>query len=167
MPSVDPVAFNILNFKSNQFGAGAGGYLYPLPTNVPSLDTLPTTVPFVVTDPGKFSDNQFTETWDREFRGGKDRLSERFFWSNSDTFEPFGADSYGIQTGGPPGTNNLNFPLDIPLHSRFGSITETHVFSNSLINEFRSGVNIISDKLNNEPPVTGARSASTCPRPPA
>jgi hypothetical protein len=25
VPSVDPVAFNILNFKSNQFGAGAGG----------------------------------------------------------------------------------------------------------------------------------------------
>ena len=50
--------------------------------------------------------------------------------------------------------NNLNFPLDIPLHSRFGSITETHVFNNTLINEFRFGINIISDKLNNEPPVT-------------
>jgi hypothetical protein len=113
-------------------------------------------VPFVVTNPGKFTDNQFTETWDRDFRGGKDRLSERFFWSNSDTFEPFGADSFGIQTGGLPGTTNLNFPLEIPLHSRFGSITETHVFSNALINEFRAGVNIISDKLNNEAPVTGA-----------
>ena len=71
--------------------------------------------PFVVTNPGKFTDNQFTANWDREFRGGKDRLSERFFWSNSDTFEPFGADSFGIQTGGLPGTNNLNFPLDVPL----------------------------------------------------
>ncbi len=57
---------------------------------------------------------------------------------------------------GCPGTNNLNFPLDIPLHSRFGSITETHVFSNTLINEFRFGINIISDKLNNEAPITGA-----------
>ncbi|HXC42781.1 MAG TPA: carboxypeptidase-like regulatory domain-containing protein [Candidatus Dormibacteraeota bacterium] len=157
VPSVDPVAFNLLNFQSNQFGAGAGGYLYPLPTNVPSTTPCLTSVPFVLTDPGKFSDNQFTANWDREFRNGKDRLSERFFWSNSDTFEPFGADSFGIQTGGLPGTNNLNFPLDIPLHSRFGSITETHVFSNSLINEFRFGVNIISDKLNNEAPVTGAQ----------
>jgi len=84
-------------------------------------------------------------------------LSERFFWSDSDTFEPFGADNYGIQTGGQPGVNNLNFPLDIPLHSRFGSITETHLFSNSLINEFRFGVNIISDRLNNEAPITGAQ----------
>ena len=157
VPSVDPVAFNLLNFQSNQFGAGAGGYLYPLPTNIPSTTPCLAPVPFVLTDPGKFSDNQFTANWDREFRNGKDRLSERFFWSNSDTFEPFGADSFGIQTGGLPGTNNLNFPLDIPLHSRFGSITETHVFSNSLINEFRFGVNIISDKLNNEAPVTGRR----------
>jgi len=155
--SIDPVAFNLLNVKSNQFGAGAGGYLYPLPTNVSPATPCLTPEPFVVTDPGKFSDNQFTANWDREFRGGKDRLSERFFWSNSDTFEPFGADSFGIQTGGLPGTNNLNFPLDIPLHSRFGSITETHVFSNSLINDFRFGINIISDKLNNEAPVTGAQ----------
>jgi len=154
VPSVDPVAFNLLNVKSNQFGAGAGGYLYPLLTNVPSSTACLTAEPFLISNPGKFTDNQFTANWDREFRGGKDRLSERFFWSNSDTFEPFGADSYGIQTGGQPGTNNLNFPLDIPLHSRFGSITETHVFNSSLINEFRFGVNIISDKLNNQPPVT-------------
>jgi hypothetical protein len=157
LANIDPVAFNLLNFPSNQFGAGAGGYLYPLPTNVPASTPCLTYEPFVVTDPGKFTDNQFTATWDRDFRNGKDRISERFFWSNSDTFEPFGADSFGIQTGGQPGTNNLNFPLDIPLHSRFGSITETHVFNNNVINEFRAGVNIISDKLNNQPPVTNAQ----------
>jgi hypothetical protein len=157
VPSIDPVAFKLLNVQSNQFGAEAGGFLYPLPTNVPSTTPCLTSVPFVLTDPGRFTDNQFTANWDREFRNGKDRVAERFFWSNSDTFEPFGADSFGIQTGGLPGTNNLNFPLDIPLHSRFGSITETHIFSNSLINEFRFGVNIISDKLNNEAPVTGAQ----------
>ncbi len=155
--TVDPVAFNLLAFKSNQFGAGAGGYLFPLPTNAPTNTPCGTSVPFLVTQPGKFSDNQFTANWDREFRGGKDRISERFFWSNSTTFQPFGADSYGIQTGGQPGTNNLNFPLDIPLHSRFGSVTETHIFSNTLINEFRFGVNIISDRLNNQPPVTNAQ----------
>jgi hypothetical protein len=162
LANLDPVAFNLLNYKSNQFGAGAGGYLYPLPTNVPANTPCltagaPTYVPFLISDPGRFSDNQFTANWDREFRGGKDRVAERFFWSNSDTFEPFGADSYGIQTGGQPGVNNLNFPLEIPLHSRFGSITETHLFSNTLINEFRFGVNIISDRLNNEPPVTNAQ----------
>jgi len=157
VPSIDPVAFNLLNAQSNQFGLPGGGYLYPLLPNVPAGTPCLTPEPFLITDPGKFTDNQFTANWDREFRGGKDHLSERFFWSNSDTFEPFGADSFGIQTGGQPGINNLNFPLDIPLHSRFGSITETHVFNNNLINDFRFGVNIISDRLNNEPPVTNAQ----------
>ena len=161
--AVDPVAFNLLAFKSNQFGAGAGGYLFPLPTNALATTPCGNPVPFLVSDPGKFTDNQFTLNWDREFRGGKDRLSERFFWSNSDTFEPFGADSYGIQTGGQPGVNNLNFPLDIPLHSRFGSITETHIFNNSLINDFRFGVNIISDKLNNIPPITNVQAGINLP----
>ncbi len=157
VPSIDPVAFNLLNAKSNQFGAGAGGYLYPLSPSVSPTTPCLTQVPFLLTDPGKFRDDQFTANWDREFRGGKDHLAERFFWSDSDTFQPFGADSFGIQTGGQPGTNNLNFPLDIPLHSRFGSITETHIFSNALVNDFRFGINIISDKLNNEAPITGAQ----------
>jgi Carboxypeptidase regulatory-like domain len=155
--AIDPVAFNILDVKSNQFGAGAGGYLFPLPTNVASTTACGTPVPFVVTKPGKFTDDQFTGNWDREFRNGRDHLSERFFWSDSDTFEPFGADNFIIQTGGQPGVNNLNFPLDIPLHSRFGSITETHIFSNTLLNEFRFGINIISDRLDNRALVTGAQ----------
>jgi hypothetical protein len=155
--AIDPVALNILNVKSDQFGAGAGGYLFPLPTNVASTTPCGTAVPFVVSKPGKFTDDQFTGNWDREFRNGRDHLSERFFWSDSDTFQPFGADNFIIQTGGQPGVNNLNFPLDIPLHSRFGSITETHIFSNTLLNEFRFGINIISDRLDNRAPVTGAQ----------
>ena len=167
LTAIDPVALALLNAPGNQFGGG-GGFLFPTVPGTPGVTqtfnaatgTCSSAVnygPLLLTNPGKFTDNQFTANWDREFRGGTDRLSERFFWSNSDTFEPFGADSYGVQTGGQPGVNNLNFPLDIPLHSRFGSITETHVFSNALINEFRFGVNIISDKLNNQPPVTNAQ----------
>jgi hypothetical protein len=161
--AIDPVALNLLNVPGTLFGPGAGGgFLFPSVPGTPGFTTIGGIPqlnygPLLLTDPGRFNDNQFTANWDREFRNGKDRLSERFFWSNSDTYEPFGADSFGIQTGGQPGVNNLNFPLDIPLHSRFGSITETHVFSNTLINEFRFGVNIISDKLNNEAPITGAQ----------
>ncbi|HWZ50953.1 MAG TPA: carboxypeptidase-like regulatory domain-containing protein [Granulicella sp.] len=155
--AIDPVAFNILNVKSNQFGAGAGGYLFPLPTNVAPTTLCGTAVPFVITTPGRFTDDQFTVNWDRWFRNGRDHLFERFFWSDSDTFEPFGADNFGIQTGGQPGVNNLNFPLDIPLHSRFGSMNETHIFTNALVNEFRFGINIISDRLDNRAPITGAQ----------
>ena len=156
--SIDPVALNLLNVKGNSFGASPGGWLVPSVPGVPGFTNGQLNYgPLVLTNPGKFRDDQFTANWDREFRGGKDHLSERFFWSDSDTFQPFGADSFGIQTGGQPGVNNLNFPLDIPLHSRFGSITETHLFSNSLVNEFRFGIDIISDKLNNEAPITGAQ----------
>jgi hypothetical protein len=157
MTTIDPVALALLNQKSNQFGGGGGGWLFPTVPGTPGFTNGTLNYgPLVLTDPGKFTDDQFTANWDREFRGGKDHLGERFFWSNSATFQPFGADSYGIQTGGLPGVNNLNFPLNIPLHSRFGSITETHIFTNTLVNEFRFGINIISDKLDNKAPITGA-----------
>jgi hypothetical protein len=168
LTSIDSVALALLNTHGTQFGTSPGGYLLPTVPGIPGVtqsfnaatgtcsSTL-NTGPLVLTNPGRFRDDQFTANWDREFRGGKDHLAERFFWSDSATFEPFGADSFGIQTGGLPGTNDLNFPLNIPLHSRFGSLTETHILTNSLVNEFRFGVNVISDKLNNQAPITGAQ----------
>lgn len=167
LTSIDPVALALLNIKGSQFGSSPGGFLIPTVPGTPGVtqtlnaagtcSSALNTGSLILTDPGKFRDDQFTANWDREFRGGKDHVAERFFWSDSDTFQPFGADSFGIQTGGLPGTNNLNFPLDIPLHSRFGSITETHIFSNRLVNDFRFGVNIISDRLNNEAPITSSQ----------
>ena len=156
--SIDPVALALLNFKSNQFGGGSGGYLLPtVPGTAGFTNGQLNFGPLILSSAGRFSDDQFTTNWDREFRGGKDRLAFRFFWADSDTFQPFGGDSFQIQTGGAPTPNNLNFPLDIPLHNRVGSITETHLFSNTIVNELRFGVNIISDKLNNQPPVTNAQ----------
>jgi hypothetical protein len=160
--AIDSVALALLQTKGNQFGGAGGGWLWP---TVPGTAGFTSTSngpvlnygPFILSTPGKFTDNQFTESWDREFRAGKDHLSERFFWSDSDTYEPFGADSFQIQVGLPSTPNNLNFPIEVPLHSRFGSITETHIFSNTLVNEFRFGINIISDKLNNKAPITGAQ----------
>ena len=158
LTSIDPVALALLNFKSNQFGGGAGGYLLPTVPGTPGFTNGQLNFgPLILSSAGKFTDDQFTTNWDREFRGGKDRLAFRFFWADSETFQPFGADSFQIQTGGAPTPNNLNFPLDIPLHNRVGSITETHLFSNTTVNELRFGVNIISDKLNNQPPVTNAQ----------
>jgi hypothetical protein len=158
LTNIDPVALALLNFKSNQFGGGGGGWLLPTVPGTPGFTNGKLNFgPLILTSTGKFTDDQFTTNWDREFRGGKDRVAFRFFWANSDTFQPFGADSFQIQTGGVPTPNNLNFPLDIPLHNRVGSITETHLFSNKIVNELRFGVNIISDKLNNQPPVTNSQ----------
>jgi len=157
MIQIDPVALALLNQKGDQFGQSPGGWLFPTVPGTPGFTNGTLNYgPLLLTDPGKFTDDQFTSNWDRDFRGGKDHVAIRFFWSDSSTFQPFGADSYQIQTGGLPGVNNLNFPLNIPLHSRFGSATETHLFSSSLVNEFRFGINIISDKLDNQAPITGA-----------
>ena len=84
---IDPVVLKLLNFKSNQFGNTPGGYLIPSVTN--NLGNGFGT--FAVSRPGTFDDDQFTTNWDKEFHGGNDKISARFFFSNSQTFEPFGA----------------------------------------------------------------------------
>src|SRR6202790_5479376 len=163
---IDPVAQSLLSVKQNKFGPGAGGgWLIPSVAGTPGVTSTfnpatgtcsanVNTGALVVSSPGKFTDNQFTTNWDKEFRGGKDRISFRFFWSDSEQFLPFGADSFQIQTGGVASANNLNFPLDIPLRNRFGGLAETHAFTNALVNEFRLGVTVISYHFGNVPIVT-------------
>jgi Carboxypeptidase regulatory-like domain len=148
---INPVALALLNAKSDQFGGQGGGWLIP---SLPPTPGLGGQSLLALSTPGKFTEDQFTVNWDREFRAARDRISARLFYSNGETFQPFGADSLQIVEGGQPSAANLNFPLDIPLRGRFGSITETHLFSNTLINEFRFGVNVISYKLKNGPVVT-------------
>jgi Carboxypeptidase regulatory-like domain len=167
---IDPVTLALLNAKdtTDQFGGGSNSFLFPSGAGTtpgvtqafnPATNSCGFTVnsgPFIVSRPGKFTDDQFVTNYDKEFRGGADRFAFRFFWADSETFQPFGGDSFQVQTGGPATPNNLNFPLNIPLHNRVGSITETHVFSPRLVNEFRFGVNVIGDKLHNVPPITNA-----------
>jgi hypothetical protein len=161
LTGIDPVTLALLNVQGTQFGASTGGFLVPTVAGTPgvtqSVNSSGNCVqsvnygPLVLSEPGKYTDDQFTANWDKDFNGGKDRLSWRFFWSDSETYEPFGADNLQVQTGYPAYATNLNFPLDVPLRGRFGSIAETHTFNNSLLNEFRFGVNIISDSLQNVP----------------
>src|SRR6202167_5265763 len=79
---IDPVVQKLLNFQSNQFGGTSNGFL------IPSSD--PTTGAFAISRPGKYTDDQFTTNWDREFRSGQDKLSARFFFSDSESFLLFG-----------------------------------------------------------------------------
>ncbi|HYL85588.1 MAG TPA: TonB-dependent receptor [Candidatus Angelobacter sp.] len=149
--SIDPVVFNILNAKSNQFGGGAGGYLYPAPA-VPSGTAPCSFVPFAVSQPGKYTDDQFTANWDREFHGGSDKISERLFYSNSETIEPFGAGGLQASLGGAIAASDLNFPYTLPVRDRFLGITETHLFSPTLVNEIRFGlVHINNSSINTAP----------------
>lgn len=149
--SIDPVVFALLNAKNTQFGGGAGGYLYPAP-QVPAGTAPCSLVPFAVSKPGTYNDDQFTTNWDKEFRGGADKIAERFFYSNSQTVEPFGAGGLQASLGGGIAASDLNFPYTLPVRDRFLGITETHLFSPSLVNELRFGlVHINNSSINNNP----------------
>ena len=151
--SVDPVTFALLNAKNTQFGAAAGGFLFPAPP-VPSGTAPCSLVPFAVSKAGKYTDDQFTANWDREFHGGADKISERFFYSNSQTFEPFGAGGLQASLGGGIAASDLNFPYTLPVRDRFLGITETHLFSPTLVNELRFGLVHINNSSINTDPIT-------------
>ena len=147
---IDPVVLKLLQFQSNQFGGTTNGFLIP--------SSNPATGAFAISRQGSYNDDQFTTNWDREFRGGQDKLSVRFFFSNSESFLPFGAgdlqESLGSTLASSVSSSSLNFPFDTPVKSRFLNITETHLFSPTLVNEFRFGFVHINDVLSNIPPVT-------------
>ncbi|HZU44842.1 MAG TPA: carboxypeptidase regulatory-like domain-containing protein [Terriglobales bacterium] len=152
---IDPVALKLLNFKSNQFGNTPGGYLLPSVPGVPGLTNGSlNTGPFAISRPGKFNDDQFTTNWDREFRGGNDKIAVRFFFSDSEQQVPFGAGGLQASLGGSVSGSDLNFPFDLPVSDRLFTISETHIFSPTLVNDFRFGLVHINNSAINVPPVT-------------
>ncbi len=153
VPSADPVAVNLLAFQSNQFGAPANGYLFPLP-NVPAGTTAGTPVQFTVSKPGKFTDDQLTANWDKEFRDSKDSVAARFFYSDSEQDIPFGAGGLQASLGAAASGTDLNFPYQLPIHDRLFIVSETHVFSPRLVNDFRFGLVHINNTAINVNPVT-------------
>lgn len=154
--SADPVAVNLLAFQSNQFGAPANGYLFPLPSNVPAGAKAGDLVQFTVSKPGKFTDDQLTANWDHEFRNSRDSVAARFFFSNSEQDIPFGAGGLQASLGAPASGTDLNFPYQLPIHDRVFIVSETHVFNPHLVNDIRFGLVHINNTANNINPVTAA-----------
>jgi len=152
--SADPVAASLLAFQSNQFGAPANGYLFPLPSNVPAGTTAGTLVQFTVSKPGKFTDDQLTANWDRDFHDSRDVVAARFFFSNSEQDIPFGAGGLQASLGAAASGTDLNFPYQLPIHDRLFIISETHVFSARLVNDIRFGLVHINNNATNVNPVT-------------
>jgi hypothetical protein len=152
--SADPVAVSLLGFQSSQFGAPANGYLFPLPNNVPAGTLAGMPVQFTVSKPGKFTDDQLTANWDHEFRNSRDAVAARFFYSNSEQDIPFGAGGLQASLGAAASGTDLNFPYQLPIHDRLFIVSETHVFSPRLVNDFRFGLVHIDNSAINVNPVT-------------
>jgi hypothetical protein len=143
--SIDPVALKLLNFHSDQFNDPTG-FLFP--------SANPTTGEFALSKAGRYTDDQFTLNYDKDFRGGLDRISGRFFFSNFESVLPFGAGGLTATLGGTLSEGDLNFPLDLPVHDRFLSVAETHLFSPFLVNELRFGYVRINNNAINKPIIT-------------
>src|SRR5229473_1723147 len=173
LPSIDPILSNTSGTgllqrqdTTGQFGP-KGGFLIPsgqiaagcTAGCTPGLTNgVVNTGAFALSEPGKFTDDQFTSNWDREFRGGQDKMSARFFFSDSESFLPFGGgdlqESLGSTVASSISSTSLNFPFVTPVAGRFFNVTETHLFSPKRVNEFRFGFVHINDQLNNVNPVT-------------
>jgi len=161
--AIDDVTLALLNVKSTQFGGDANGFLIPSLPGTPGVTVDPNTcnatvntAPFTISKPGKYTDDQFTTNWDKEFHNGNDKLAARFFFSNAESLLPFGAGGLQASLGGTLASSisatDLNFPYDLPVNARFLSVAETHLFSPTLVNDFRFGYVRINNSLINIPP---------------
>lgn len=136
---IDPIAVNILNAKSTIYGgqflvprAGTGGC-----KSATGIATF--TCSFSAVAP--IRDTQYTISYDRSMRQGKDKISGRWFWDNGAAIKPYGTAS------------SLAFPRTDTQLNRFFSLNETHIFSPTKVNELRLGfsrfifANIPEDKI--------------------
>jgi len=145
---IDPVAVNILNQQSTLYN----GFLVPrsgsagCKTAATVASGFPSNFTCSFSGVAPIEDNQYTISYDRIMRDGKDKISGRWFWDNGAVAKP-----YGTASGTPP---SLAFPRTDTQQNRFLSVTETHVFSASKINELRLGfsrfifANIPTDSIN-------------------
>jgi carboxypeptidase family protein/TonB-dependent receptor-like protein len=161
--AIDDVSLALLNLKSNQFGGDPNGFLFPSLPGTPGVDVDPVTcnaslhtAQFIISKPGKYTDDQFTTNWDKEFNGGNDKISARFFFSNAESLLPFGAGGLQASLGGTLASSisatDLNFPYDLPVNTRFLAASWTHLFSPAVVNDLRFGYVRINNNLINQPP---------------
>jgi len=126
---IDPVAVNILNLKDNRFG---GQYLVPRvgqggcgKVSGATFFTQNFNCSFSAIAP--IRDNQYTVSYDRSFRGDKDKITGTWFWDEGSVAKPFGTDT------------SLTNPRNDFQWNRYLAITETHLFSPTKVNELRLG----------------------------
>jgi hypothetical protein len=113
--NINPVALNLLNAKNPD-----GTYV------IPSPQTSSSGVNHTAVVPGRYNEDQFNTNSDFNLRTS-DRLSAKFFFSNSNQDVPF----FGASVPG--------FPVLRSFENRNLAIAETHIISPRAINQFRFG----------------------------
>ena len=113
--NINTVALDLLNAKNLD-----GTYV------IPSPQTSSSGVNYTAAVPGHYNEDQFNTNFDFNLRTA-DRLSAKFFFSNSNEDVPF----FGATVPG--------FPALRSFENRNLAIAETHIFSSQTINQFRFG----------------------------
>jgi hypothetical protein len=131
LAQIDPIAVNILNLKDNRFGGqflvarnaqsgcGSGG--------AGSATTFPGSFTCTFSSVAPIRDNQYTISYDRSFRGDKDKITGTWFWDEGFVNKPYGTDT------------TLTNPRNDFQWNRYLAITHTHLFSATKVNELRAG----------------------------
>ncbi|HSS18629.1 MAG TPA: carboxypeptidase-like regulatory domain-containing protein [Pyrinomonadaceae bacterium] len=131
---IDPVAVKILNVGDTRFG---GRFLVPRPGQGGCGAVGAAAGVGAQSFPGNFTctfsaiapirDNQYTISYDRSFRKDKDKITGTWFWDEGSVAKPFGTDT------------TLTNPRNDFQWNRYLSITHTHLFSSTKVNELRAG----------------------------
>src|SRR5580704_15547905 len=126
--SLDPTALKILDAPGH-----FNGFLIPSGTGTPGQFGEAT-----FSEPLLYNEDQFNLNFDRNI-GTKHRISERFFYSNSNTINPLGGEDQQSNTNNSFGSGNT-----VPIQNRLATIAWTYTVSPNLINEARFGYNRIT-----------------------
>jgi hypothetical protein len=128
--NINPVALNLLNAKNPD------GSLV-----IPSPQTASSGVNYTAVLPGHYDEDQFNTNIELNL-GEADKLSVKFFFSNSNQDVPFAGASV-------PG-----FPAVRDFDNRNLAIAHTHIFSPQVINQFRAGFSRIASLTAAPSPLT-------------
>ncbi len=153
---IDPVALAWLNLPASKCpGFNDGVHCIPTIPGIPGETlvngVLTTTLgPLNLSSLGVFHDNQYTITADKKI-GSKDTFTARWFFDDSTADRPFGENA------------TLPFAENNPLSNRFLKLGLTHVFSSTMVNEFRFGYARFNFQLLPSEPVSLSDIDSTRP----
>lgn len=124
--NISPVALALLQFKLPN-----GQYMIPTPQTVDPALPFDSQGRSALSIPCPYTDDQFMANSDYQI-SANDKLSARFFFSNS-------AYTYTLPNPTLTGAPVPGFPLSYPSNYRNFSLTYTHVFSSTLLNEAKVG----------------------------
>jgi len=129
----NPVAVALLNLPGKY-----NGFLVPSGTGTPGRFG-----PFSISSPLKFTEDQFNANVDKNI-GTKHKISERFFWANAETVDPFGGE----------GAGNLGSGQTQPITNRLATLSWTYTITPNIVNEARFGYTRLTQQTRAVDPAT-------------